>query len=65
VLTRDFHQRDGTMTTLLSGLRRDCSAATAIEYALVAFLVSIAGFVTFVNIGGSVTGLFQSVADGF
>jgi Flp pilus assembly pilin Flp len=53
------------MATLLSSLRRDCSAATAIEYALVAFLVSIAGFVTFVNIGGSVVGLFQGVADGF
>ena len=53
------------MPTILSALRRDCSAATAIEYALVAFLVSIAGFVTYSNIGGRVTGLFQSVANGF
>lgn len=53
------------MTTLLSSLRRDCSAATAIEYAMIAFLVSIAGFVTYGNIGGGVTGLFQSVASSF
>ena len=53
------------MRTILSILRRDRSAATAVEYAMVAFLVSIAGFVTYSNIGSGVTGLFQSVANGF
>jgi Flp pilus assembly pilin Flp len=53
------------MTALLSTLRRDCSAATAIEYAMVAFLVSIAGFVLYSNIGGGVTGLFQDVSNSF
>jgi Flp pilus assembly pilin Flp len=53
------------MRAILSTLWRDGSAATAIEYAMVAFLVSIAGFVTYSNIGGGVTGLFQSVANGF
>ena len=53
------------MRAILSKLRRDASAATAVEYALVAFLVSIAGFVTYVNIGGAVSGLFQDVANGF
>ena len=53
------------MCAILSILWRDRSAATAIEYAMVAFLVSIAGFVTYSNIGGGVIGLFQSVADGF
>ena len=53
------------MTTLVSILRRDCSAATAIEYALVAFLVSIAGFVLYSNIGSGVSGLFQNVSNSF
>jgi Flp pilus assembly pilin Flp len=53
------------MRTILSTLRRDRSAATAIEYAMVAFLVSIAGFVTYSSIGSGITGLFQSVANGF
>jgi Flp pilus assembly pilin Flp len=53
------------MRTILSILQRDRSAATAIEYAMVAFLVSIAGFVTYSSIGSGVTGLFQNVADGF
>jgi Flp pilus assembly pilin Flp len=53
------------MSALLSIVRRDCSAATAIEYALVAFLVSIAGFVLYSNIGGGVTGLFQDAANSF
>jgi len=46
-------------------LRRDCSAATAIEYAMVAFLVSIAGFVLYSNVGTGVTGLFQNVSNSF
>jgi Flp pilus assembly pilin Flp len=53
------------MCALLSILRRDCSAATVIEYAMVAFLVSIAGFVLYSNIGGGVTGLFQDAANSF
>jgi Flp pilus assembly pilin Flp len=53
------------MRALLWTFWRDRSAASAIEYAMVAFLVSIAGFVTYSNIGGGVIGLFQSVADGF
>lgn len=53
------------MNTLVSILRRDCSAATAVEYAMVAFLVSIAGFVLYSNIGTGVSGLFQNVANSF
>jgi Flp pilus assembly pilin Flp len=53
------------MRAILSTLRHDHSAATAIEYALIAFLVSVAGFVTYSNIGGGVTGFFQNVADSF
>ena len=53
------------MCAFLSALRSDRSAVTAIEYAMVAFLVSIAGFVTYSSIGSGVTWLFQSVADGF
>jgi Flp pilus assembly pilin Flp len=53
------------MNTLVSILRRDCSAATAIEYAMLAFLVSIAGFVLYSNVGTGVTGLFQNVSNSF
>ena len=53
------------MKNLTLSFFRDETAATAIEYAMVAFLVSIAGFVTYSSIGSGVTGLFQSVADGF
>jgi len=53
------------MRTILSTLRYDHSAATAIEYSLIAFLISIVGFVLYGNIGGGVSTLFQNVADGF
>jgi Flp pilus assembly pilin Flp len=53
------------MKTLLSILRRDRSAATAVEYAMVAFLISIAGFVLYSNVGSGVTGLFQNVSNSF
>ena len=52
------------MRRLLETLRHD-SAATAIEYAMIAFLVSIAGFVLYSNIGSGVSGLFQSVSNSF
>ena len=38
------------------------SGATAIEYAMVAALISVAAFVVMGTIGGSVRGFFQSVA---
>jgi len=46
-------------------LRADASAATAIEYAMIASLISIVGFVLYVNIGSSVAGMFASIASGF
>jgi len=46
-------------------LRADASAATAIEYALIASLISILGFVLYINIGSSVAGMFASIANGF
>ena len=51
-----------------SHLRRrhlDDGGATAIEYAMVAFFISIAAFSVLVSIGGSVSGLFQSISNGF
>jgi Flp pilus assembly pilin Flp len=53
------------MRAILATLRHDHSAATAIEYALVVFLISVAGFITYSSIGGGVTGFFQSAADKF
>ena len=53
------------MRAVHSTLLHDASAATAIEYAMVAFLISIAGFVSYSNIGTSVTSFFQNVANSF
>jgi Flp pilus assembly pilin Flp len=38
------------------------AGATAIEYAMVAFFISIAAFSVLVQIGGSVSSVFQTVA---
>ena len=48
-----------------ASLRADPSAATAIEYAMIASLISIIGFVLYVSIGSSVAGMFASIANGF
>ena len=50
------------MVALLSNLRRDESGATAIEYALIAGLISIVvvGWATFT--GGSLTNVFQGIS---
>jgi len=49
------------MHLLLSRIRFDKGGATAIEYAMVAFFISIAAFSVLVQVGGSVSGLFQSI----
>ncbi|MBV8888600.1 MAG: Flp family type IVb pilin [Alphaproteobacteria bacterium] len=49
---------------LLRLLRRE-SGATAIEYALVAILISVAAFGVTQQIGTSVTGFFAQVANSF
>ncbi|HVH82501.1 MAG TPA: Flp family type IVb pilin [Stellaceae bacterium] len=41
------------------------SGATALEYAMVAFFISIAAFGTLVTIGSDVSGLFSRIAGGF
>ena len=51
-----------------SALRRtslDRGGATAIEYAMIAFFVSIAAFSVIVSIGTGVTGLFTKIATSF
>jgi len=50
---------------IVPSLRADNSAVTAIEYAMIASLVSIIGFVLYINIGSSVAGMFASIAGGF
>ena len=62
---RDLMRATEWICSLLSKPQLDNSAATAIEYAMIAFLVSIAGFVLYSNIGTGVAGLFQNVADSF
>jgi Flp pilus assembly pilin Flp len=46
-------------------VRADRSAATAIEYALVALLISIAAFSAISTVGTSVTHAFSTVATSF
>jgi Flp pilus assembly pilin Flp len=53
------------MRSLVRRHRLDSAGATAIEYAMVAFFISIAAFSVLVTVGSSVSGLFQQVAAGF
>jgi len=62
---RHFNSGTEWMCRLLKALHPHDSAATAIEYAMIAFLVSIAGFVLYSNIGTGVAGFFQTVANLF
>ena len=51
-------------TALLRLLRRE-GGATAIEYALVGVLISVAAFSVIVQTGTSVSGLFTQIANSF
>ena len=46
----------------LIGLLRDEAAATAIEYALIAALVSVAAVTVLSTVGSNLTGTFSAVA---
>jgi len=53
---------------LLATLQRigsDRGGASAIEYAMIAFFVSIAAFAVITTIGTDVSGLFSSIASSF
>jgi Flp pilus assembly pilin Flp len=43
----------------------DTSGATAIEYAMVAFFISIAAFATLQTVGNSVSNIFARIATSF
>lgn len=45
--------------------RLGATGTTAIEYAMIAFFVSIAAFAVLLTIGSDVTGLFSRIAGGF
>jgi pilus assembly protein Flp/PilA len=47
---------------ILKALRRDTRGATAIEYGLLAALISIALVAAFINMGLSLTGIFETIA---
>ena len=55
----------GRMSACLARLQRDRSAATAIEYGLIAGLISVGVVVWALSIGTSVSGFFNDVANGF
>ena len=50
---------------MLKRFFRDESAATLIEYAIIAGFISIAAYTVIVSIGKDVNDKFQSTADGF
>jgi Flp pilus assembly pilin Flp len=54
-----------TMRFPFKRLRGAQHGATAIEYAMVAFFISIAAFSVLVTVGSNVTGLFSSIASSF
>lgn len=49
------------MLTLIRKLRGNTEGATAIEYGLIAALVSLAGIVVFQTVGGEINEIFTSV----
>jgi len=51
------------MFKLIRKLRRDEEGATAIEYGLIAALISVAAIVAMTALGTSLQGMFQSVSD--
>jgi len=53
------------MLGLMKQLGHDERGATALEYAMVAFFISIAAFAVLTTVGTSVTQLFQRIANGF
>ena len=55
----------GDMRLALQRTRLDRSGATALEYAMIAFFVSIAAFSVIVTIGSDVSGLFSKIATSF
>jgi Flp pilus assembly pilin Flp len=53
------------MRTALQRSALDRYGATAIEYAMIAFFVSIAAFTALVSIGSDVSGLFNRISASF
>lgn len=53
------------MRACFSAIRFDRNGTAALEYAMIAFFISIAAFTAIVNIGTDVTGFFSQIAAGF
>jgi Flp pilus assembly pilin Flp len=53
------------MHSALKRLRLDRGGATVIEYAMIAFFISIAAFTVIGQLGTTVTGLFSQIASSF
>ena len=53
------------MRSAFRRMRFDRGGATAVEYAMIAFFVSIAAFSAIQTIGTDVTGLFTTIANSF
>ena len=49
----------------LRQIERDSQGAAAVEYAMVACIISIAAFAVIVTFGTDVSGLFTKIASGF
>ena len=53
------------MRSALQHVRLDQRGTSAVEYAMIAFFISIAAFSVIVSIGTDVTNLFSRIASGF
>ena len=71
MISPPVHQNRAEMRSLLERLLpqlewiRAQRGATVIEYAMVAFFISIAAFSIIVQVGTSVTGVFNTIANSF
>jgi Flp pilus assembly pilin Flp len=65
IIARITRLRRDRMQVVLERLLRSESGATAIEYAFIGVLISIAVVTAVVQIGTSVSGMFQQISNGF
>ncbi len=62
MLTAIYSIRGTAMFRLLRKFRKDQCGATAIEYGLIAAIISIAGVVSFIAMGDSLNRIFDKIS---
>lgn len=65
LIRRALYRQLGEVCRLATNLRREPSGATAVEYALIAGIISLAIIVGTTEIGTALSGIFAAVAAAF